>query len=59
MPSGAVLYVAPEMIAHYCESHECSPPQEFVAAVLSCPEPGTQEYADAIRPFIAVDEGPG
>jgi hypothetical protein len=44
VPGECVLYVAPEMVAHYVEVHGYSPPTEFVEAVMRCPLPGTSEY---------------
>src|SRR5262245_55142707 len=34
VPSGDLLFVAPEMIVHYIEEHGYIPPAEFVEAVL-------------------------
>lgn len=51
VPSGEVLYVAPEMISHYVEEHDYAPPTDFVAAVMSCPLPGTPEYDELAAPF--------
>src|SRR5436190_1046779 len=39
IPSGAVLYVAPEMIGHYVNAHSYAPPGEFIEAVMRCPGP--------------------
>jgi hypothetical protein len=52
VPSGEILFVAPEMLAHYVEVHDYSPPAEFVAAAIAAPRPGTAEYAAAIQPFV-------
>ena len=52
VPGRGVLFVAPEMVAHYVEAHGYAPPREFVAAVLDCPIPGTQEYVTAVRRFV-------
>jgi hypothetical protein len=57
VPSGAALFVAPEMVAHYVEQHSYLPPQEFVDAVLASPAPGTADYADAVKPFVAGSAG--
>ncbi len=54
VPSGDVLFAAPEMVAHYVEAHRYSPPPEFIAAVLAAPLPGTQEYDDAVSVFPVV-----
>jgi hypothetical protein len=53
VPAGAILFVAPQMVAHYVEQHGYLPPQEFVDAVLAAPAPGTAEYAQAVAPFVA------
>jgi hypothetical protein len=53
VPSNAILYVAPEMVAHYVEAHGYRPPDAFIEAVLACPHPDTSEYAQVVRPFIA------
>jgi hypothetical protein len=52
VPSGDLLFVAPEMLAHYVEAHDYSPPAEFVAAAITTPCPGTAEYAAAIQRFV-------
>jgi hypothetical protein len=51
VPSGDLLFVAPEMVVHYIEQHGYSPPAEFVAAVLRSPLPGTEEYQTITGPF--------
>jgi hypothetical protein len=57
VPSGDLLYVAPEMVAHYVEAHRYAPPEGFVAAVLACPHPEASEYARAVEPFVLVEAG--
>jgi hypothetical protein len=57
VPAGAILFVAPEMVAHYVEKHGYLPPREFVAAVLAAPAPGTVDYANAVAPFVAGSAG--
>ena len=49
VPGGDGLFVAPEMVAHYVDAHDYQPPQEFIEAVLKCPDPGTPAYAAAVR----------
>jgi hypothetical protein len=44
VPSGGSLFTAPEMISHYVEFHRYRPPDEFIAAVLQSPLPGTLAY---------------
>jgi hypothetical protein len=57
VPGKGVLYVAPEMIIHYVESHAYAPPIEFVDAVLRCPMPGTPEYRTAVQDFVGRKAG--
>jgi hypothetical protein len=52
IPASGLLYVAPEMIAHYVEAHDYLPPQEFIDAMLACPSPDTSEYESAVSPFV-------
>jgi hypothetical protein len=54
VPAGDVLFVAPEMVAHYVEQHGYAPPPEFVAAVMESPLPGTSEYQDAVERFRQI-----
>jgi hypothetical protein len=51
VPAGDLLYVFPEMLAHYIEAHRYAPPAEFVTAILASPLPGTPEYHDAVAKF--------
>jgi hypothetical protein len=51
VPAGEEIFDAPEMIAHYVEQHSYLPPEEFMAAVLACPIPGTKAYAVAVKSF--------
>jgi hypothetical protein len=51
VPHGDVLFVAPEMIAHYVEAHRYAPPSEFIEAILKAPLPGTEEYRAAAERF--------
>lgn len=51
VPSGDLLFVAPEMVVHYIEQHVYKPPTEFVAAVLHSPLPDTEEYRILTEPF--------
>lgn len=51
VPSGDLLFVAPEMVVHYIQQHGYSPPTEFVAAVLGSPLPDTEEYQVLTEPF--------
>jgi hypothetical protein len=40
----SVLYAAPALIYHYVVEHNYKPPQEFVDAVLTGPQPGSEEH---------------
>jgi hypothetical protein len=51
VPSGDLLFVAPEMVVHYIEQHGYSPPAEFVAAVMRSPLPASEEYQTITEPF--------
>jgi hypothetical protein len=51
VPSGDLLFVAPEMVVHYIEEHDYGPPAEFVEAVLRSPLPDTEEYQLITEPF--------
>ena len=51
VPAGEILFVAPEMVAHYVERHGYTPPAEFIDAVLSAALPGTEAYAAAVNRF--------
>lgn len=45
VPGNGVLFVAPQMVAHYVNEHDYLPPMDFVTAVRSCPVLGSPEYA--------------
>jgi hypothetical protein len=51
VPDKEVLFIAPEMIAHYVEAHRYNPPPEFIEAVLEAPLPGTEEYRAGTERF--------
>jgi len=53
VPGEGLLFVAPEMIAHYVTEHGYAPPAPFIEAVLRSPLPGTLEYATAVQPMRA------
>jgi hypothetical protein len=46
-----VVYVAPELVVHYIESHGYQPPEEFIAAVMACPPQESAEFFGMLRPF--------
>jgi hypothetical protein len=39
-----VVYAAPALIYHYVVEHHYKPPQEFIDAVLTGPQPGSPEH---------------
>ena len=49
-----IAYAVPSMIDHYIEVRSYEPPQVFIAAVLSSPLPGSQEYLELARSFSLV-----
>jgi hypothetical protein len=51
VPSGELLYVAPDMVVHYIEEIGYRPPAEFLEAVLHSPLPDTEEYQLITEPF--------
>jgi hypothetical protein len=42
------VYAAPDLIGHYVEAHGYCPPEEFIAAVLGGPEPGSAVWRTAL-----------
>jgi hypothetical protein len=54
VPQGDLLFVAPEMVAHYVEAHHYRPPAQFITAVTESPLPGTDEYRAAVASFRRV-----
>jgi hypothetical protein len=62
VPGNEVLYVAPELIAHYIDVHGYCPPEEFREAAMACPERRSAKYLQAIfanggRGLIALGRG--
>ena len=57
VPSGDLLFVAPEMVVHYVERHGYRPPAEFVDAVLRSPLPDSEEYQLVTEPFWHMHRG--
>ena len=44
-----VVYIAPELTAHYIIAHAYAPPAQFMDAVDACPEMRSLEYLQALR----------
>jgi hypothetical protein len=51
IPTPEKVYIAPELIAHYIETHSYRPPDEFIEAVLACPPQGSDEFQAALHRF--------
>jgi len=54
IPSPTCVYVAPDLVVHYIESHMYAPPAAFADAVLSCPEQCSDAYVDLVLPFAST-----
>ncbi len=57
IPGDGVVFVCPELIAHYMNAHWYRPPDEFCRAVLSCPAMRSVLYlkallANGVRPLV-------
>lgn len=51
IPTKSLLYVAPSLIVHYIEDHGYRPPQEFIEAVMACPEQKSDEFIALLERF--------
>lgn len=49
VPGDGVIYVAPSLVAHYVDAHEYQPPEQFMKAVLECPQMRSMQYLRAIK----------
>lgn len=49
IPTPTLLYVSPELVLHYVEDHGYKPPDEFIAAVLACPDQNSPEFEELLR----------
>jgi hypothetical protein len=58
VPGTGVVFVAPGGIVHYVEAHSYLPPQEFVEAVLRCPDLSSEEYCRALYAANGNNEPP-
>ena len=57
VPFNGRILVAPELILHYINCHNYCPPEEFVDAVLECPDTRSMDYkrkliANGGRPLL-------
>ncbi len=48
VPHRGRIYVAPEAVLHYIETHWYRPPNEFISAVEQCPEMNSMAYKKAL-----------
>ena len=48
IPHKGKIYVCPELITHYINSHFYRPPEEFVEAAANCPPMRSMEYLKKI-----------
>ena len=48
VPGETAVFVAPELIVHYIETHSYCPPLEFIAAVMACPPMNSPAFHSAI-----------
>ena len=46
------MYVAPSMITHYIDSHDCQPPLEFQEAVMLWAEISRMDYEKKLEAFF-------
>src|SRR5215470_10162475 len=52
VPDRTLVYIAPALILHYICAHRYLPPACFIDAVLTCPEPESDEYRSEIRRIV-------
>jgi len=51
IPGDGFLYVCPELILHYINDHQYSPPIEFCEAILTCPPMNSPAYLNVVEPL--------
>jgi hypothetical protein len=51
IPGDGFLFVSPELILHYIEDHQYSPPVEFCESALACPPMNSKEYLGVVEPL--------
>ena len=47
----SVIYAAPTLIYHYVVEHRYKPPEEFIQAVLTGPDPGSEQHTKLLKRF--------
>ena len=55
VPHETTIYASPASIAHYIDSHEYRPPDQFIEAVMQCPKMRSIEYMRALLRTPAKD----
>jgi len=58
IPSEGCVFVAPGAIDHYIVEHMYKPPEEFLNALLNCPNPTSSLYDDALKKSNAGQSPP-
>jgi len=53
VPFGNLLFVCPELVSHYVDTHHYRPPDPFIEAILAAPPPASPSYAAQVRPILA------
>ncbi len=53
VPTLRYAYVASPLVGHYIEAHNYKPPQSFIDAVLSAPEPNSSEFTVRLNKLVA------
>jgi hypothetical protein len=53
IPTADAVYIAPAMVLHYVRDHAYRPPDEFIDAVLACPEQQSPEYHALTAGFVS------
>jgi hypothetical protein len=57
IPGKHALYVAPQMIDHYCAAHDYCPPSEFIEAVMACPDFTAPLYVELVAALEPQGKG--
>jgi hypothetical protein len=52
IPASDCVYEAPVWIGHYVLAHGYVPPEEFMRAVMACPEPASLEFREAVHAHV-------
>jgi hypothetical protein len=55
VPGDGVLYVAPSLIVHFIDAHDYRPPDEFIEAVMKCPDMKSMAYLKKLKSVGGMD----